>query len=349
MKSRHLVDPDLAVAIDLLPTFDLNARSLVQYREQRLAFPPTDPGLIESRVVTVPGDDGHPPLSLHIYRPANVTARLPCIYYMHGGGFILGSADEYADWVMEHVLELGCAIVSVDYPLAPEAPFPAAIDDCYRGLIWVHENAVEIGVDDKLIGVMGESAGGGLAAALALMVRDRGEIRLAFQHLIFPMLDDRTSLRADLSIYSGEFVWTRENNLFGWSSLLGRAPGDDDVSPYAAPARAKELTRLPPTFICCGALDLFLEEDLEYARRLIRSGVPTELHVYPGAFHGFELIPTAAVSQASVMNSRAALRRFMRLDGGGSDDAEKGCAYLMFVPSSSERPPGKHRGAPVSE
>jgi triacylglycerol lipase len=163
---------------------------------------------------------------------------------------------------------------------------------------------------------MGESAGGGLAAALALLARDRGEYRLAFQHLIYPMIDDRTVVASDPHPYTGEYVWTAESNAFGWASLLGVPPGSDGVSPYAAAARAETLKGLPPTFISTGALDLFLEEDLEYARRLTREGVPVELHVYPGAYHAFNIAAGAGVAQAAQRDSLAALRRALNPAAG---------------------------------
>ncbi len=154
-----------------------------------------------------------------------------------------------------------------------------------------------------------ESAGGGLAAALALLVRDRGEFTLAFQHLIYPMLDDRTCTTKDPHPYTGEFVWTAHNNHFGWSSLLGHEPGLEGVSPYVAPARATDLAGLPPTFISTGSLDLFLEEDMDYAQRLLRAGVPVEFHIYPGGFHAFNVAPGAAIAQQAGRDSADALRR----------------------------------------
>jgi triacylglycerol lipase len=156
---------------------------------------------------------------------------------------------------------------------------------------------------------MGESAGGGLAAGLALLARDRGEHQLAFQHLIYPMIDDRTCTADDPHPFAGEFVWTPSANRFGWTSLLGHEPGRAGVSPYAAAARAEDLSRLPPTYIATGALDLFVEENFEYARRLIRAGVPTELHVYPGAFHGFQWAAQSEVAMAAARDTRAALVR----------------------------------------
>jgi acetyl esterase/lipase len=205
--------------------------------------------------------------------------------------------------------QLNCAIVSVDYRLAPEMPFPGAIGDCYLALGWIAANASLLGINVALIGVMGESAGGCLAAAVALMARDRGEFSLAFQHLLSPALDDRTGFATDRNTFAGEFIWNRESNNFAWSALLGQPPGGADISPYAAPARATNLQHLPRCFISVGALDLFVDEGIDYARRLIRSGVSTELHIYPGAFHGFTRAPEAKVAQRAARDSFDALRR----------------------------------------
>lgn len=201
-----------------------------------------------------------------------------------------------------------CVIVSVDYRLAPETPHPGPIEDCYAALKWLHDEAGSLGVDAARIAVAGESAGGGLAAALALLARDRGEVRLIHQHLIYPMIDDRTCT-AEPHPYAGEFVFTPNSNRFGWSALLGCAPGAEGVSPYAAAARAEDLTGLPSTYIAVGALDLFIEENLEYARRLIRAGAPTELHIYPGAYHGFDAVSEGALAKAARNHSLTALRR----------------------------------------
>src|SRR5262249_40240850 len=154
---------------------------------------------------------------------------------------------------------------------------PGSIEDCYAGLSWLFGHVAEFGVDPRRIGVMGESAGGGFAAALALLTRDRGEFKLAFQHLIYPMIDDRTCVVSDPHPFTGEFIWTASSNHFGWSALLGAPPGSEGISPYAAAARANNVAGLPPTFLSTATLDLFLEENIEYARRLMRAGVPVEL------------------------------------------------------------------------
>jgi len=216
----------------------------------------------------VRGPEGAPPVELIAYRPLATEGRLPCILHIHGGGFVGGRADAQAGVHQALALELDCAIITVEYRLAPETPFPGAVEDCYACLAWLFEQPEAVGVDLERVGVMGESAGGGLAAALALLARDRGEYPLAFQHLLYPMLDDRTSagLSLDPYPYAGEFIWTHHNNRYGWRSLLGAEPGSEGVSPYAAPARAKSLVGLPPTFLFTGALDLFIEEDMDFAR-----------------------------------------------------------------------------------
>ena len=207
--------------------------------------------------------------------------------------------------------ELKCAIYSVDHRLAPEAPHPAPVEDIYSVFAWLHANAGRLGLDPARIGIKGESGGGGFAAGAALFARDRPGPKFAFQHLIYPMIDDRSAVRKDLHPCVGEFVWTQANNHFGWRSLLGQEPGAADVSPYAAAARATDVSGLPPTYISVGGLDLFLEENLAYADRLSRAGVPVELHVYPRAFHGFYRATNARVTRQAEHDTREALRRFL--------------------------------------
>jgi acetyl esterase/lipase len=197
----------------------------------------------------------------------------------------------------------------VEYRLAPETVAPGALEDCYAALRWLHTAADEISVDRTRIAIGGESAGGGLAAALALLARDRGELPICFQLLIYPMLDDRTVTAEARNPFTGQFVWTPSANRFGWTALLGHEPGVADVSPYAAAARASDLSGLPPAYICVGALDLFVDEDIAYAKRLLRAGVPTELHIFPGAYHAFEMAVDAAVTVAAQRERRTALAR----------------------------------------
>jgi acetyl esterase/lipase len=314
--TRHLVDPELSALLEAWPTVHLSPETLAGMREtERLPIPedPATVAAVHSERRCIPGLAGAPDIALYTYRPkaAGASTPLPCIFHIHGGGYVGGSAESLAPIHRALVAALGCALVSVDYRLAPETVFPGAIEDCYAALGWLYDNAAMMGIDPARTGVMGESAGGGLAAALALLARDRGEYALAFQHLMYPMLDDRTCVATDPSPTAGEFIWPPHNNAFGWSALLGHAPGVPDVSPYAAPARATDLAGLPPTFIATGALDLFVEEDLDYARRLIRAGVAVELHVYPGGFHGFDFDPIARVAARARRDSQDALTRVL--------------------------------------
>jgi acetyl esterase/lipase len=313
MPSRHLVDSQLAPLIEQLPGIELDRATLEQSRAMILELggeqrPPTPAGVEVSRR-SIEGPPGAPEVGVVISAPAAKGAGRPAILHIHGGGYVLGAPEMGLATDAAYVLGFGAVVVSVDYRLAPETPYPGPVEDCYAALKWIDGSAEALGIDRGRIVVSGESAGGGLAAATVLLARDRGEIAVAFQHLIFPMLDDRTTTAADPSPYLGQFVWTPKANLFGWTALLGHAPGGPGVSPYAAPARAEELSGLPPTYIICGALDLFLEEDMDYARRLIRAGVPTELHIYPGAPHGFMLLETAEVSKTFARDSMAALGR----------------------------------------
>jgi acetyl esterase/lipase len=317
MNSRHLVDPQLVAILDLIPSTPLTAESLATNRASSAALlasmPIPDYPNVTVRERHVPGPDGAPDVRILLYQPTQATQPTAGLLWLHGGGYVSGSVDLEDIRARAMAAELGCVMVSVDYRLAPETPFPGSVEDCYAVLRWLHANAGDLGVDPGRLAVGGGSAGGGLAAALALLARDRGEVPLVFQVLIAPMLDDRTVTLDPLHPYTGEFIWTRESNRFGWTSLLGREPGSDGISPYAAAARAENLASLPSTFIAVGALDLFLEEDMEYARRLIRSGVPTELHVYPGMYHGFQMVPSAWMTQAVARDQISAIRRALQV------------------------------------
>jgi triacylglycerol lipase len=310
--SRHLVDAELSPLLDLFPATLLSDETLAEARARELPLPidPAAEAAVVSEARRIPGPAGAPEVEIFYHRPRAASGVLPCILHIHGGGYVMGSARSMAPLQKPLVQKLGCAMVAVEYRLAPETRAPGAVEDCYAALAWLAAHAAEIGVDPKRIGVMGESAGGGLAAALALLARDRAEYRLAFQHLIYPMLDDRTSAEtADVHPFAGEFIWTHHNNRFGWNALLGVPAGSDGVSPYAAPARAESLSGLPPTFISTGALDLFVDENVDYAQRLIRAGVPTEFQVYAGAFHAFDFAPQAGVAERARRDSLAALVR----------------------------------------
>jgi len=309
--TRHLVDPQLLGLLDTWPTVELSADMLPTLRDAppRIAVNPADLERADMEIRKIPGPKDAADVEVRIYRPRGVSDVLPAVLHVHGGGYVMGRAAMMEAAHRPLVADLRCCVISVEYRLAPETPFPGPVEDCYAALRYICDNDRDLRVDTARLGVMGESAGGGLAAALALLARDRREFKLAFQHLIYPMLDDRTCVTEHPHPHVGEFIWTPHNNRFGWASLLGKAPGGPDVSIYAAPARAQDLSGLPRTFIATGALDLFLEENIDYARRLVRSGVPVELHVYQGAFHGFNLAIDADVTKRAARDSKAALAR----------------------------------------
>ncbi|HTI14508.1 MAG TPA: alpha/beta hydrolase [Dictyobacter sp.] len=312
MTTRHLVDPELVALLDQIPApVAFTAETL---KQARATISQATVNLSQSSALSVserfiPGPEGAPDVRVLVYLPTSVQGPLPVLLWIHGGGYIMGSANAEDLRVKSMVSAIGYAAVSVDYRLAPETPYPGPVEDCYAAVKWISTHADELGIDPNRIAVGGSSAGGGLTAALALLTRDRGDFSLAFQFLLAPMLDDRTCTLTKPHPYTGEFIWTPETNRFGWTSLLGLEPGSPDVSPYAAAARAEHLEGLPATFIYVGALDLFLEEDLEYARRLMQAGVPTELHVYPGAYHGFSMVANAQVTQTAMRDLLAALKR----------------------------------------
>lgn len=266
---------------------------------------------VSSTDVQAPGPKGAPNVFVRIYQPVDRPATLPALLWIHGGGYVLGSVER-DDLLAKHLARVGqCVVASVEYRLAPEHPFPAPVEDCYAALKWLSAHSAELGVNQSRIAIGGASAGGGLAAGLALLTRDRAEVELAFQLLIYPMIDDRNIDPASETA-PDTFVWTRENNRMGWRAYLGREPGGTDVSPYAAAARATNLKGLPPAYIPVGDLDLFLDENITYAQRLLAAGVPTELHVYPGAFHGFNgFVPGAEVSRRFNTDRDNALKRML--------------------------------------
>ena len=310
------LDADHRAALDAMPARVLDssdvggAVALLRARaeERRVEPSPAPEGVsVEDRFV--PGPDGAPDVMVRLYRPATPRDDAPAFYWIHGGGMVLGSVqmnDARCGGLAER---LGALVASVEYRLAPEHPFPAPLDDCYAGLSWLAGVAGELGVDRSRIAVGGGSAGGGLAAGLALLARDRGEIEVCFQLLVFPMLDDRNTTRSSHAITDPR-VWNRDSNLVGWNAYLAGRAGAEDVSPYAAPARAADLAGLPPAYINVGTVDLFVDEDVAYAQALMAAGVAVELHVYPGAFHGSpNLVPESALSRRWVADEEAALER----------------------------------------
>jgi acetyl esterase len=310
--SRHLVDPQIIEMLDM-PSLDLTDEALGEIRANPLftgeLVPPPPFPVSEAFAPVVGGPD----VRLVVMNPPSEATGRAAILHLHGGGMVVGTPDRAVADKPHLALEHDCVVVSVDYRLAPETPFPGPQEDNYAALLWLAEKATSIGVDPARIVVMGESAGGGLAAALALMARDRSGPRLAGQVLIYPMLDWRTGGPDDLyrNRHTGEFVWTREKNRYGWEALRDSYQPTDARKGWFSPALAEDLSGLPSAYISTGALDLFLDEDLAHARRLIDCGVQTELHVYPGAIHAFEMVPDTALAEQAAMDLRRGLARLL--------------------------------------
>ncbi len=245
--------------------------------------------------VPVPGG---PPVAVYLVN-AKPGASRPAIVHTHGGGFFLGDARGCVPPAQDWARELDCFVATVEYRLAPETSYKGSIEDNYAALRWVYEHAAELGVDTKRIAVMGESAGGGHAALLAQTAHDRGEVPVAFQALIYPMLDDRTGTSRRPPKYAGQLIWTSADNRVGWKAFLGQEPGTATVPTVAVPARRASVAGLPPAYITVGSIDLFCDESIEYAKRLVAAGIQTELLIVPGAFHGFDLfVPSAQLTKS---------------------------------------------------
>lgn len=253
---------------------------------------------------TIPGSKGAPDVRICLINQSSSGVPKAAIIHTHGGGFIGGVLESVIPGMQHVAQEHDCVVVSVDYRLAPEIHFPGSLEDNYAALKWVYQSADALGVVPSRIALMGESAGGGHAAMLAIAARDRGEVPLTGQILTYPMLDDRTGSSRHVPPYIGAFMWLPESNRYGWSSLLGVPAGSRVVPAGSVPARVQNLTSLPPTFIGVGSVDLFVDEDIEYARRLIAAGVPTELLVVPGAFHAFDGMAPASTAALQLKAAR---------------------------------------------
>ena len=280
-------------SFDDLPAARAAAKKMAAALKEQL---PEVTGVIsEDRII--PGPEDGPDVTVRIYRPEKQTEPLPALLWIHGGGYMMGDIDQEDFSARKLTLAGNCVLVSVEYRLAPEHPYPAPLEDCYAALKWLASHTDELDVDASRIAIGGASAGGGLAAGLAILARDRAEIKVIFQLLVYPMINDRITTPASDTVRDA-LLWTRESNLAGWRSYLGCEPGSDGISCYAAAFRAENLEGLPPAYITVGDIDLFAEEDVDYARRLIAAGVPTEIHVYPGGCHAFDMmVPEADISQ----------------------------------------------------
>jgi acetyl esterase/lipase len=304
--------PDLHPVARFIPRFSFTPRLVrfINFVARRRGVP-KPPALTDVSVedVFLRRQEGAVPMRVRVYRPRHAAQPVPAMLWLHGGGFVFGAPEFDQENNIATVRELGILVAAIDYRLAPKHPFPAPMEDAYAALTWLHGSADALGVARGRYAIAGSSAGGGLAAGLALMAHDRGEVPVAFQLLLYPMLDDRTVLRTDVDT-SNLRMWDTASNRYGWTSYLGgRAPGSAGVSAYAAPARREDLSGLPPVWMGTGGFDLFHDENLAYARRLAAAGTPCELRVVAGAYHGFDAISrNARVSQDFRSSYVAALR-----------------------------------------
>ncbi|MFF7725581.1 alpha/beta hydrolase [Streptomyces sp. NPDC008001] len=276
-------------------------------------------GRFEVTEFRVPGPPDGPDVTLVSARPAGLSGPLPLLYYMHGGAMIMGNAWSVLPRILrEWALPLELAVISVEYRLAPQAQYPAPLEDCYAGLVWAAAHATGLGIDPDRIVIGGKSAGGGLAAALALLARDRGGPAPIGQLLLCPMLDDRNATFSSRQM-SGLGLWDLTSNATAWKALLGDRYGAAGLAPYAAPARATDLSGLPPAYIEVGSAEMFRDEDVAYANGIWQAGGQAELHVWPGAYHGFDgLAPRAALSQDARDARTRWLRRLLAQSGPGN-------------------------------
>jgi acetyl esterase/lipase len=308
---RDLIDPELRPPLDqLLEALPGGFNAIPDITARRAALdqlavelPPNENVAIADQAV--PGPEGEPEITVRIYRPVNVPGPRPGIYYIHGGGMVLGTAAREDASAARYCEQVGATVVSVEYRLAPEHPHPAPVEDCYAGLVWMARHAEELDIDLNRLAIYGASAGGGLTIATALLARDRGFPAVRFQMPIYPMIDHQNETPSSYEI-TDVGIWDRSGNIEAWRWYLGEGKADQ----YAAPVLAEDLTGLPPAYIDVGTVDLFRDEDITFAMRLMAAGVPTELHVWPGAYHGAEnFAPDAALSRRILTARMEAMRR----------------------------------------
>ena len=265
--------------------------------------------LVENIFIT--GKDDRTRIRLRIYKPKSIAAPAPVLLWLHGGGYVIGKPEMDDSICVQYVRELGITVISVDYRYAPKYPFPAGLEDSYSALKWAGAHSQQLGIDAQRIAIGGVSAGGGLAAALVQLAHDRQEIKPVFHLLVYPMLDDRTVLRADIDD-SNSPAWNQKSNRFGWESYLGKKCGAEDVPPYSVPARREDLSGLPPAWIGVGTLDVFHDEDVAYAQRLKECGIECELYIVPGAFHGFDVFdPQILIVKDFRQSQISALKKYL--------------------------------------
>ena len=313
-------DPELAGMLDALPDMDLDISDPIKSRAGFSEMVAMLNAELDTSGVTVedrsiPGPTDAPPVSVRVYAPEALDREVPGLLHIHGGGFVIGDLDTEHGSCIALCRNLGIVVVSVDYRLAPETPYPGALEDCYAALQWIAANNVELKIDTSRLGIFGQSAGGGLSAATALLSRDRGGPALCFQYLGIPELDDRLETLS-MRRFVDTPMWHRPNAELSWDFYLGNGyrRGGDDVPYHAAPARTEDVSGLPPAYISTMEFDPLRDEGVLYALKLMQAGIPTELHSFPGTFHGSSLFATAEVSQRESAEMFAVLRRGLQID-----------------------------------
>ncbi len=311
----YAYDPELTAIVEMLPKSDF--ADVAQSRAGLAAIldpmnANVDTTGVDVRDHEIPGPDGEPAVLVRVYSPTGAVPETgrPALLDIHGGGFVVGDIEMEHAFATAVARDLSAVVVAVEYRLAPEDPFPAGLEDCYAALVWMHENASDLGVDTERVAVGGQSAGGGLAAATVLLARDRGGPAICFQFLGIPELDHRletTSMRT----FVDTPMWHRANAELSWSYYLGPEPGE--ISQYASPAIATDLSGLPPAYLTTMEFDPLRDEGILYALRMMEAGVTVELHSFPGTFHGSAAVPTAAVSRRAHQELMVALRRGLRV------------------------------------
>jgi acetyl esterase len=314
-----MLDPELAAVVELLPRIELDdpvaARRAFEEALAAIAIDIEGIERLEIEDRTIPGHDGSPDVPVRVYRPATATGTLmPGVVMIHGGGFVIGSVDAEHAGAAAVALDTGGVVVSVEYRLAPEHPYPAALEDCYAALCWLHDQAESLHVDPARVALVGVSAGGGLSAATALYARDHGGPAVCFQLLHIPELDDRLETPS-MQKFVDSPLWNRPLAVQSWRAYLGPLAGTDNVPAYAAPARAVDLSGLPPAYVSTAENDPLRDEGIDYAQRLLQAGVSVELHQYPGTFHGSALVTTAAVSRRAQREASEVLRNALGVTG----------------------------------